>query len=216
MPRRTSFTPVVRPALRVGVALSPALRVGALSPPFRVGIVLTLALFGLLGLTACGGSGLYNFSRDYTPLKAEREHYQATAQQVAYEDVQRDPNGFTKTEVGWFGIVTAYADLSDGRERLTMSLRAHQPRHLCSSERDSSCRVTVSDRSMGNFVIEVQLSDEQKLGKDRVWIGSLLKVYGTPSGEYDDDGSAILNVKYFRHFPRGTYVTTAQRASMRR
>ena len=174
------------------------------------------ALFGLLGLSACAGSGPYNFAREYTPLKAERDHVEATAQQVAYEDVQRDPNGFTKTQVGWFGIVTAYADLSDGRQRLTLSLRAHQPRHLCGTEREASCRVTVSDKSMGSFVFDVKLTDEQKLGRDRIWLGSLLKVYGTPTGDYDDDGSPVLNVSYYRHFPRNTYVTTAQRAGMRR
>jgi len=175
-----------------------------------------LAAGALFALTGCAGAGPYNFSRDYTPLKAEREHFQATAQQVAYEDVKRDPSGFTKVEVGWFGIITGYADLSDGRQRLTLSLRTHQERHLCSSERDSSCRVTVTDRSMGSFVIDVKLSDEQKLGKDRVWIGSLFKVYGTPTGDYDDDGSPVLKATYYRHFPRGTYVTTAQRGTMRR
>lgn len=179
-------------------------------------ITLHLLSLALLSLAACAGSGPYNFARDYSPLKVERDHFEATQQQVAYEDVQRDPNGFTKVDLGWFGIVTSYGDLAEGRQRLVLSLRAHQPRHLCSTESKSSCRVTVSDRSMGSFVVDVKLSDEQKLGKDRVWIGSLLKIYGRPSGEYDDEGGPILNVAYFRHFPRGTYVTTAQRAAMRR
>jgi len=169
-----------------------------------------------LALCACAGSGPYNFAREYAPLKAERDHYEGTARQIAYEDVQRDPNGFTKSEVGWFGVVTSYTDLLDGRERIGLSMRTHQPRHLCSTNQDSSCRVTVSDRSMGSFVIEVTLSPEEKLGRDRIWIGSLLKVYGTPTGEYDDEGGLLLNVSYYRHFPRGTYVTTAHRAAMRR
>ncbi len=184
--------------------------------PRASSITLQLLTLALLSLAACGGSGPYNFARDYSPLKAEREHYQATQQQVAYEDVQRDPNGFTKAEVGWFGTVTSYGDLADGSQRLVLSLRAHQPRHLCGNERDASCRVTVSERSMGSFVVDAKLSEEQKLGKDRVWVGSLLKVYGTPTGEYDDEGGPILKVKYLRHFPRGTYVTTAQRDAMRR
>jgi len=177
---------------------------------------LILAAAGLSGLSGCGGAGPYSFARAYKPLKPERDHFEATEKQVSYEDVQRDPNGFIKTEVGWFGIVTGYADLPDGRQRLTLSLRTHQERHLCSNERSSSCRVTVTDRSMGSFVVDVELSAEEKTGKDRVWIGSLFKVYGTPTGEYDDDGSPILKVTYTRHFPRGTYVTTAQRAAMRR
>lgn len=176
-----------------------------------------ICLFSLAVLgSACAGSGPYNFAREYAPLKAERDHYQKTEQQIAYEDVQRDPNGFTKSEVGWFGVVTSYSDLSDGRQRLGLSMRTHQPRHLCGSEQESSCRVTVSDRSMGSFVMDVSLSAEEKNGKDRVWIGSLLKVYGTPTGEFDDEGGPVVKPLYYRHFPRGTYVTTAQRAAMRR
>ncbi len=175
-----------------------------------------VALVACGAIAACGGGGPYNFSRDYTPLKVERDHFEATAKQVAFEDVKRDPNGFTKVEVGWFGVVTGYADLSDGRQRLTLSLRTHQERHLCGSSSGSSCRVTVTDRSMGSFVADVKLTDEQKVGRDRVWIGSLFKIYGTATGDYDSDGSPVLKVTYYRHFPRGTYVTTGQRAVMRR
>ncbi len=185
-------------------------------PPRASSITLSLLTLALLSLAACGGSGPYNFARDYSPLKAERDHYQATEQQVAFEDVQRDPDGFTKAEVGWFGIVMSYGDLADGRQRLLLSLRTHQPRHLCSTESEASCRVTVTDRSMGSFVIDLKLSDAEKIGKDRVWMGSLLKVYGSATGEFDDEGAPILKVAYYRHFPRGTYVTTAQRDAMRR
>jgi hypothetical protein len=185
--------------------------------PARTSSITRLLLsLALLNLAACAGAGPYNFARDYSPLTPERDHFEATQQQVAYEDVQRDPNGFMDVEVGWFGLVTSYRDLADGRQRLSLSLRAHQPRHLCSNESKSSCRVTVSERSLGSFVVDVKLSDEQKLGRDRVWVGSLFKVYGTPTGEYDDEGGPLLKMAYLRHFPRGTYVTTAQRAGMRR
>jgi hypothetical protein len=169
----------------------------------------------LLVLAACG-AGPYSFSRSYVPLGAEEPHYEATQQYVSFEDVQRDPNGFKDKELGWFGVVTGYSDLPDGRQRLALSLRAHQARHLCSDRSDDSCRVTVAERSLGSFVIEVKLRPEELVGRDRVWIGSLLKVYGNATGELDEDGAAILTVKHYRHFPRGTYVTTAQRGAMRR
>ena len=111
-------------------------------PPRTTSITLYAFTLALLTLAACAGSGPYNFARAYSPLKAERDHLDATQQQVAYEEVQRDPKSFTKVEVGWFGIVTSYADLADGRQRLVLSLRAHQPRHLCKNERAASCRVT--------------------------------------------------------------------------
>lgn len=181
--------------------------------PFAKGCA---AAFTSLILAACGGSGLYNFARTYEPLKAERSHMSATETQVAFEDVKRDPNGFKNAEVGWFGVVTSFSDLDDGRQRLGLSLRAHQPRHLCSDNREASCRVTVSEKSLGNFTVDLKLAPEELNGKDRVWIGSLLKVYGTPTGEYDEEGALVLKETYHRHFPRDTYVTTANRDSMRR
>jgi hypothetical protein len=174
---------------------------------------IALAL-GSLWLAACGANQ-YNFARSYEPLADEQLHYD-TAGVITYEEVKRDPNGFQTSEVAWFGVVTAVGDLPDGRTRLFLSLRSHQERHLCSDEREASCRVTVSARDLGPFSADVLLSKEEKLGTERVWVGSLVKIYGRPTGDYDDDGGPILDSKYHRHWPRGTYVTTAQRAGMRR
>jgi hypothetical protein len=175
----------------------------------------SLAALSLLFM-ACGSSGLYNFARTYEPLKAERSHMEASETQASFEDVKRDPNGFKNKEVGWFGVVTSFSDIEGGGQRLGLSLRAHQPRHLCADNREASCRVTVSEKSLGNFTVDIKLAPEELNGKDRVWIGSLLKVYGTPTGEYDEEGAVVLKATYHRHFPRGTYVTTANRDSMRR
>jgi hypothetical protein len=173
------------------------------------------ALASLL-FAACGGSGLYNFARNYEPLKEERAHFETTETQVSFEDVKRDPNGFKDKEIGWFGVVTSFSEIEGGRHRLGLSLRAHQERHLCTDNRDTSCRVTVSEKSLGNFTVDLELSPAELNGKDRVWIGSLLKVYGKPTGEYDESGALVIEETFHRHFPRGTYVTTANRDSMRR
>jgi hypothetical protein len=99
---------------------------------------------------------------------------------------------------------------------LTLNLRAHQARHLCTEDSRSSCRVTVSEAQLGVFTVDLVLKPEEVNGKERIWVGSLLKVYGTHSGEYSEETGPVLNVSYHRHWPRGFYVTTAARGSMRR
>ena len=167
-------------------------------------------------LSACASGGPYNYARKYHPLGAEKPHFKAAQQQVSLEEVKRDPNGYRSTELGWFGVVTGMGDVSNGKTRLALSLRAHQPRHLCSDESEKSCRLTVSERDLGVFTVELPLQGAEKEGKDRVWFGSLLRVYGHPSGEYDDEGGPMIDVTYYRHFPKGTYVTTASKGGMRR
>jgi hypothetical protein len=172
-------------------------------------------LFCSLSWAACGGSGNYNFARSYEPLRAEKSYYNA-AQAVPYEDIKRDPNGFQNTEIGWFGVVHGVTELGDGKTRLSLALHAHHERHLCSDQNASSCRLTIAERDLGPFTVDLQLKPEEKQGRDRVWLGSLLKVYGHPTGEYGEDGGPIVAVTYYRHWPRSAYVTTASRASMRR
>ena len=60
------------------------------------------------------------------------------------------------------------------------------------------------------------LRPEDTVGTDRVWTGSLLRVIGAPTGEFDAEGGPVLAAAYYRHWPRGAYVTTADRARMRR
>ncbi len=169
----------------------------------------------MLALSACGGGGRYNYAQSYAPLRAEKGYFRS-AEAVPYEDVKRDPNGFKSVNIGWFGVVTAVDVLSDGRARISLSLRAHQERHLCSDQNASSCRLTVATRDLGPFTVDLALSPEEQNGPERIWVGSLLKIYGHASGDYDEHGGPILDVTYYRHWPRGTYVTTAQRGGMRR
>ena len=168
-----------------------------------------------LCLVACAGAGPYNFSKNYEPLSEEDEHAER-AVKASYEDVRRDPHGFADRTVSWFGVVTGYGELSKGRVRLVLSHRLHQARHLCKTESDDSCRVTVSDKSMGDFTVDLDLTPEQRMGKEKVWFGSLMRVYATASGEYDANGNPIMKVAYYRHWPRGYYVTVSARSFMRR
>lgn len=169
---------------------------------------------GAMSSAGCG-AGEYGFARTYSPLGAEETHFEQ-AQQPSYQELVREPNKFGQTEIGWFGVVTGMESSKDGRTRVLLSLRAHQPRHLCSDESRSSCRVTVSETSLGSFIADVKLRPDESEGKDRVWQGSLLKVYGKYTGEYDEETGPVIDVSYHRHWPRGTFVTTAQRAAMRR
>lgn len=165
-------------------------------------------------LAACGGAGPYGYSREYVPLSDE-EDWIEREQRVTYEEVRRDPEDFRSATVGWFGVVTGL-DTSGDRARVALSFRTHRERHLCEDERDSSCRVTVSERSSGPFTAIVSLRPEDLNGQDRVWQGSLLKVYGSPNGEFDDQGGPVIDARWYRHWPPGKYVTTGAAARMRR
>jgi hypothetical protein len=167
-------------------------------------------------LTACGGAGPYGFARTYEPVSAE-EPYLEEATYVGYEELRRDPEDYRSTTVGWFGVVTDFEEVEGSdRTKVHMTFRTHQDRHLCSDEFDSSCRVTVSEHEGGPFTAIVSVRPEHRSGRQRLWQGSLLKVYGSPTGDFDDRGGPILEADWYRHWPRGKYVTTGARAVMRR
>lgn len=162
-------------------------------------------------LSACAGGGTYGFSPEYVPADAEEAALENVTE-VGYEDVRRDPNGYAETTISWFGIVTSVDDSG----LVEMTYRTLAPRNICSDATDSSCRVTVSARAGGPFTARVQLSPEDVRGEDRVWNNSLLRIVGQPTQDFDERGGPILEATYYRHWPRGAYVTTAARSSMRR
>jgi len=173
-------------------------------------------ILGVVAWLGGCGAGSHGFAREYSPLGDEDDYFE-TASAVGYEEVRRDPSAFASSMVGWFGIVTNVVADSSGRAVVTLTHRIHQPRHLCQDERDSSCRVTVSDRSSGSFTTTLTLRTEERAsGEDRLWIGSLVKVYGSPTGQFDDGGGPVIETRYHRHWPRGAYVTTGAARSMRR
>ena len=170
-----------------------------------------LAVFCL----ACGGGGLYGYAREYAPLSAEEDHLEA-ATDISYEEVRRDPVDFQSTKLGWFGVVTDLDVGDDGQGTISMTYRTLAARNLCRDETSGSCRVTVSERAGGPFSAQVTLRPEERAGEDRLWRGSLVKIYGSPNGEFDEEGGPIVVADWHRHWPRGAYVTTGARGSMRR
>ena len=115
-----------------------------------------------------------------------------------------------------FGVVTAVESIREGW-RVALQVRTHQDRHLCQEETDASCRVTVSERDGGPFTAVVTLRDDDLRGENRVQVYSLLRVFGpVVQGQYDERGGPVIRAEYYRHWPRGEYVTTAAASAMRR
>lgn len=166
-------------------------------------------------LVGCGGAGQYSYAREYVPLGDEEDFMEQTSA-VTYEEVRRDPADFRESQVGWFGIVTGVQPGEGGNATVALTFRNYRERHLCADERASSCRVTVSERVGGPFSILLQMRPEDRDGQERIWVGSLIKVYGSPTGDFDDEGGPLVRAAYYRHWPRGTYVTTGAAGSMRR
>ena len=180
------------------------------------GAWITAGLFLLTSIAGCGGDR-YNFGRDYAAYGDEGQ-YLERAVDLSYEEVRRFPDRHAEELIGWFGVITEIGDLdrATGEARLTLDYRRHQPRHLCADERTGSCRVTVSQRGIGPFQVLVTLRQEDLVdGTDRLWTGSLLKIYGHVSDAGSDESGPIIQVDHYRHFPHGTFVTTAAAGSMR-
>ena len=180
-------------------------------------VIGTARIWGFAGcvlLAACGG-GNYGYGREYVPTGDEEPYYER-ARDVSYEEVRRDPKAFEGSALGWFGVVSAAKREPDGAVLVALDLRYHQQRHLCSDQLESSCRVTISERPGGPFSTTLRLRPEDTTGPERLNVGSLVKVYGSPTGEFDDRGGPLIKTAFYRQWPHGTYVTTSGAVNMRR
>jgi hypothetical protein len=190
----------------------------ALASPRSLAPLAPLALcLALSTVGACGGAGRYGYSREYVFLPEERAYAERADETAVYDEVRRMPDRFEGRVLTWWGQVTQVDRVADGTARVTMQLHAHQERHLCEDETDGSCRVTINERDAGSFSAIVRLTPEDQSGENRVQPLSLLRVYGTlAQGETNGDGGPVLRAQYYRHWPRGQYVTTAAAGAMRR
>lgn len=171
-----------------------------------------LAVFSV----SCGGSQ-YSYSRRYQTADGENQFLEES-QDLTYEDVRRDPASYRATRVSWFGVVTSVTWVNEGTGEALVGLthRVHRPRHLCADETEGSCRVTITDRPSGPFSFRGIVRVEDRGGQKRLAAGSLVRVYGHPTADFDADGGPILDAEFYRHFPFGTYVTTGDAGHMRR
>lgn len=171
--------------------------------------VLLLAL-----VPACGGGGQYGYAHEYSTVDGE-DAYLRRVVDTSYEEVRRarlEEQHF----ISWFGVVAEPPTTEGGLTRLVLSLRAHQDRHLCSTSSSDSCRVTVSEREIGRFVALIHMRPEDGAeGTLRLNVGSLVRVYGTSTGN-DESDQPIIQAEWYRHWPTHYYVTTAAAGSMRR
>lgn len=180
-----------------------------------VGLLCAGALASSLG--ACGGAGRYGYAQTYVYLPDEEPVARGANQNALYDEVRRMPDRFAGQTISWFGIVEEATLADTGTVRAEMQVRNHQARHLCEDESDSSCRVTINEANGGRFTATFRARPEDLTGENRVQAGSLVRVYGTlVQGETDEEGGPVLRGTYYRHWPRGQYLTTAARGQMRR
>jgi len=176
----------------------------------------TLGGLGVLSALGCAGAGPFGHARTYVPL-AEEETRAASAEEAVYDEVRRMPDGFQGRTLAFFGVVEAVEAGDGGTMRLSLQQRTHQERHLCEDDSERSCRVTVNARDGGPFTAVLTLRPGDRDGEQRVQRGSLVRVFGTLEvGSYDAQGGPVLRGVWYRHWPRGEYVTTASAAVMRR
>ena len=176
-----------------------------------------LALASASMIAGCASAGRYGYAREYVYLSDERAYGDRADETAVYDEVRRLPDRFNDRLISWWGIVTDVETSSNGAARVTMQLRTHQARHLCEDETEASCRVTINDRDGGSFTAIVTLSPDDQVGENRVQPLSVLRVYGTVmQGDYNREGGPILRAQYYRHWPRGQYVTSSAAGALRR
>jgi hypothetical protein len=177
-----------------------------------------LACIALAGLAGCAGNQ-YGYARQYSPLGDEEPYYEKAegpGNDVTYEDVRRDPQTYANRMLGWFGVVAGAKRLPTGEVQIALDLRFHQPRHLCTDQFESSCKVTISNRVGGPFTTTLRLHPEDESGAERLNVGSLVRIYGAPNNEFDSRGGPVFKTQFYRHWPHGAYVTTSGANAMRR
>jgi hypothetical protein len=168
-----------------------------------------------LGLLSCGSGGAYGHSRIYSPLSDEES---AAEGSTDYDPVmaKRSPEKWKGKSVSAFGVVVNRASGPAGASEVKLSLRTLETRNLCESPDDDTCRVTISEHEHAVVHAMLHLKADDDIGEHSVGPGSLIRVIGVMADAVDpSDGEPVLEAKYYRHWPRGYYVTTAERKYMR-
>jgi hypothetical protein len=152
----------------------------------------------------------------YVPASGEDRAASPAAEYDAF-GFERAPDKLKGKQVWAFGVVTQRRPGPNGTAYLALSIRTLQPRNLCENAEEDSCRVTVSDREMGRVHIMAPLKGEDDMGENSVGLGSLVRIVGRVAEEVDPgDGTGVIRAEFYRHWPRGFYVTTRAAAVMHR
>ncbi len=176
----------------------------------------SLGLASLIVGPGCHSAGTYGHAVNYEPHGDEED---AAENALEYDPVMasRFPEEWHGKPVSAFGVVEGRAPGSSGSADLLLSVRSLAPRNLCDEGGEVTCRVTVSDREHARLHARVRLDGGDDVGRKAVEVGSLVRVIGQLEDTvHEQDGSAVLHASYYRHWPRGEFVTTAARSYMRR
>ncbi|CAN5438991.1 hypothetical protein BH09MYX1_BH09MYX1_29710 [soil metagenome] len=169
-----------------------------------------------LALVACSGPGPYGYARTYRPIAGEEA---ATRNAKAFDSAMlTEPGRFADVPLNIFGVVRQRGSASTkGHVYLTLSVRRLDDRNLCASANDErTCRLTVSDVSFGEVAVLIELSPEDDEGEHAVGPGSLLRIIGVLGSDFDSvGGGPIVHGTWYRHWPRGQFVTRAQATELR-
>lgn len=182
-------------------------------------------VFAALLCGACG-PGVYGFSRTYTPLEEEAT-YDAMSRHYTYGAVTANPDDFQDQLIAWFGVIETMEPTKDGRYLIRFAHHTHKERHLCESEANDSCRVTINFTPSGGFSALLELQAEDLVPSlDKIQPGTLMRVFGKVRCRENDDeeivcdrderGGVLFEGVYYRQWPRRYYVTTRAAAVMTR
>lgn len=178
-------------------------------------------LCAALALAACGG-GQYGYAKYYRPVKSEKRFHESS-KEYTFGIVAAKPEDFNGKLIAWFGVVKDIEPLKDGTHRIRLTYHKHRERHLCETEMENSCRVTVNGRSTGEFTAILKLDPEDLIpGLDKLQPGTLIRVFGKVrcrqvNSEYeldkwecdkDKNGGVLLIGEHYRQWPRREYRTT--------
>src|SRR5262249_2674782 len=129
---------------------------------------------------------------------------------------KRSPEKWKGKSVSAFGVVVSRNAGPGGASEVKLSLRNLETRNLCESTDDDTCRVTASEHEHAVVHAMLHLKAEDDLGEHSMGPGSLVRIVGVLADAVDQsDGEPVIEAKYYRHWPRGFYVTTADRKFMR-
>jgi hypothetical protein len=174
------------------------------------------ALLSLLAGSGCHSGGPYGHSKIYAPTGDEERAISAAKE---YDPVmaQRAPEQWRNKPIALFGVVTNRGSGPGGAAYVALSVRALEPRNLCESDDEDTCRVAVSDREYARIHVLLNLVADDDLGEHSVGMSSLLRVVGKVGDDIDPiDGTPIVRANFYRHWPRGFFVTAKAAAVMRR